>query len=250
MARTGGTGNNFLTLGSAVVSAAPLTMACWFNVANTTANHNLMNITGASSDFGIAASGATAGDPVMAFLTAAGSGSNAVTTSGYTANAWHHACGVFASTTSRTAYLNGGNSATNTTSRTPASLTRTNLKLYSTNGTTGFEAANGSIAEAAIWSIDLSAAEVAALARGVSPLRIRPGSLVAYWPLFGVASPENNFEGGSLHMSIVGTVTQAAHAPVMPACGESIDWIPYSVAASGFIPAWASGSNVLIGGAF
>jgi hypothetical protein len=42
---------------------------------------------------------------------------------------------------------------------------------------------SGDIAEVGIWNIDLTAAEVASLAKGVSPALIRPQNHVAYLPL-------------------------------------------------------------------
>lgn len=44
-------------------------------------------------------------------------------------------------------------------------------------------AAGGDIAEVGVWDIDLTAAEVASLAKGVSPALVRPQSLVTYLPL-------------------------------------------------------------------
>ena len=46
------------------------------------------------------------------------------------------------------------------------------------------------IAEAGIWGAALTDAEVAILALGAPAYSVRPGSLVAYWPLIGSASPE------------------------------------------------------------
>lgn len=43
----------------------------------------------------------------------------------------------------------------------------------------------GDLAHMAIWEVELTAAEVAALAAGFSPLAIRPVSLHRYWPLDG-----------------------------------------------------------------
>ena len=51
------------------------------------------------------------------------------------------------------------------------------------SGATKQNYCDGSLAEAAIWNAALSDAEVAALATGVSPLLVRPGSLVFYAPL-------------------------------------------------------------------
>lgn len=75
---------------------------------------------------------------------------------------------------------------------------------------------DGKIAEVAIWDAALSAAELAALAKGVSPLLIRPANLKGYWPLWGVGSPEADLSGNKNNATITGTVNAANHAPTGP----------------------------------
>jgi hypothetical protein len=49
----------------------------------------------------------------------------------------------------------------------------------------------GHLAELATWSVALSPEdEISALAKGFSPLMVRPQSLTGYWPLWGQHSPE------------------------------------------------------------
>jgi hypothetical protein len=93
---------------------------------------------------------------------------------------------VFASSTSRTAYINGGSSGTNTTSVVPSLLNRTNIGvqfLQNAGGTSGISFANGRVAECGIWNAALTAAEVASLAKGMTCDKVRPQSLVFYAPL-------------------------------------------------------------------
>lgn len=73
---------------------------------------------------------------------------------------------------------------------------------------------NGRIAEVAIWAAGLSDGEMAALAKGVSPLRIRRSSLRGYWPLFGVAYPEADLAGTPSNLAQNGSVPAFNHAPV------------------------------------
>lgn len=68
------------------------------------------------------------------------------------------------------------------------------------------------IAEGGLWSVELTVAEWAALAKGVSPKLIRPQSLVACWPLIGRASPEPDLRGG-YNLTLTGT-SQADHPRV------------------------------------
>lgn len=167
-------------ISSAVVSATPYTMACWFRTTSMAHLGTLISLnstTSGSHYAGLWFRGDVAGDPVD-ILIESGLGQNtARSTTGCTSGQWHHACGVFSSSTSRTVYLDGGSSATNNTSITP-SLDRTEVGAW--RSSLWF---NGDIAEVGIWNIDLTAAEVASLAKGVSPALIRPQNHVAYLPL-------------------------------------------------------------------
>jgi hypothetical protein len=73
---------------------------------------------------------------------------------------------------------------------------------------------NGQIAEAAVWNVALSAAEIASLSKGFSPLLIRPASLVAYWPLIGRHDPEID-PVGRFDMTLTANPTTAAHPRVI-----------------------------------
>ena len=209
--------SQYLQAPSAVVTAAPLTMACWFymDMDNTIAN-TLMSITNAGTQgsvtrFSMFAAGNIAGDPVRIIASnTSGQNGTADTTSGFSNNTWTHACGVFASSTSRTAYINAGSSATNTTSIIPTLLEKTNIGvqfLQAAGGTTGTAFANGRIAECGIWDAALTAAEIASLAKGMTCDKVRPQSLVFYAPLVrdlidqkgGLAITNNNGATASNH---------------------------------------------------
>ena len=72
---------------------------------------------------------------------------------------------------------------------------------------------DGSIAECAIWNVELDVAEIGALADGFSPLLVRPTNLLGYWPLIGRTSPEIDLINANN-----GTVTEAiasAHPAVL-----------------------------------
>lgn len=178
--------NDFIEGASAVVTAVPLTMACWFRPVNVTTNFSLMSLsvdTGATDRFVLQAAGAIAGDPVRLQITQAGTTSNAaVSASGYTANNWWHAAGVFTSATSRKAFISGVGGTADTTNLTPSGVNRTGMGYHTTSGTRG-TFMNGRIAEAAIWNEALTDAEIASLARGFRPSLIRPDKLVFYSPL-------------------------------------------------------------------
>jgi hypothetical protein len=171
--------DDYMEVGSAPVTAAPLTMACWFNVDNITANHPLIDLTDGttSNRFGLEASGAVASDPVRAIVTAAGTQRAASSSSAFSATTWHHAGFRVASATNRQAFLDGTGGTAGTISAIPAGLNTLRIGRFSTTY------ANGRIAEAAIWNTDLTDAEMRSLARGFRPSLIRPSALVFYAPL-------------------------------------------------------------------
>lgn len=165
------------------ISAVPLTIAAWFNSTSTTAGQTICTVcaTGGSTAnrFGLFAGGDATGDPVRAIV--GNTGANADTTTGYTANTWHHAAGVFTSNTSRTAYIDGGSAGTNTTSSTPTGVNA--IVIGARYASTLGAYFSGSLAEIGVWSTNLSSAEITSLAKGMSPRFIRPQSLIAYFPL-------------------------------------------------------------------
>lgn len=173
----------FQETGSAPVTAAPLTMCCWFYSTNSATNQALVAIQRASDQdyFGLAIDGSRAGDPVYCYINGSGLGNvNTDTASGYSTNTWHHACAVFTSSTDRSVFINGGSKGTSTTSRTPVSLSKFVVGAYVSLSASS--PLSGSIAEIGIWNVALTDSEVVSLARGISPAKIRPQSLVRYRP--------------------------------------------------------------------
>jgi len=174
----------YLIGGSAPVSAVPLTISCWF-IGNSTLTGAAVSLgtNGGTARYSIVPAGTVAGDPIQVGVTnSAGTGANATTSTGWTTGTWNHACGVYTSTTSRTAYLNGGGKVTETTSIT-ASADRTLIGARINSGAVG-AFFSGRVADVGIWNTDLTEAEVISLSTGMSPLLIRPQSLVFYAPLY------------------------------------------------------------------
>lgn len=167
----------YLGIGTAPVTAAPMTLACftkptalaaiipialshpapslgWFQIlqnANGTAYANQYD----GTNFGLALSSGVV-----------------------TAGRWNHLCAVFTSNSSRAMFINGANKGTDTTAVTTSSLTQFCIGIEPNTG--GYY--NGNIAGVAVWNVALTDAEVAMLASGISPLRIRPWSIVFYAP--------------------------------------------------------------------
>lgn len=224
------------------VTAYPFTMACWFNVDNITTGHGLMHLidkdtSGATShEWTLQAQGNVTGDPVGFFTRAGGTGQNVVTTTGYSVSTWHHACCVGTSATSRAVFIDGGSKGTGATSLTPAGIDRIAIgrRLYTTSPD---GPCDGRIAEAAVWDIALSDAEVALLAAPVSPVMVRPESLVFYAPLIGRFDPEistwDGLAGGTL--TVTGTVAADHPRIFLPTMRQIMEYAP--AAAPGNRPA-------------
>jgi len=173
----------YLTMSGAAITAVPLTMACWFKSDSIALTQTLMSIgnNGARGVYSLRAAGNVASDPIEAIAQDDVGTARAASSAGYRANVWHHAAAVFRATNSRAAYLDGGNKGTNTTSITNPTGDFTTLAAQQRNVVEQY--LSGYLAEAAMWSVALSDAEIATLAQGFSPLFIQPQSLVAYWPL-------------------------------------------------------------------
>lgn len=211
MARSGFSASNFQRCSSAVVSAVPLTMACWAKTSVTGTGQQMMGLFNSAS--------ATArnqfclrigsSNNVVARTSGASTAGSANGTGSFTSGVWFHAAGVFSATNSRTSYRDGGNKVTETTSETPSGLNRTSIGLE--DNAAADEPFGGQLGEAAIWNVALSDADILMLSKGFSPLLMHPESLIAYWPLIGNNSPENNLKSNSATMSIVGSLSKAAH---------------------------------------
>lgn len=226
--------SEYMENAAAIATAVPISMACWFNSDSIALSQYLMCIGNSASTakFALGAMGAVASDPIQAIT----SSNVAASTAGYSANTWSHAAAVFASITSRAAYLNGGNKGTNATSTTPAGVNRTALGCK--NDSTRSNFLSGMIAEAAIWNVALTDADVLVLSLGFSPLCVRPDALLGYWPVVGRYSPEISLKGG-FDMTLTGTAN-AAHPRILYPVGIGSVGVAAAAAAADAVPqAWA-----------
>ena len=170
---------------STPVTAAPYTLSCWFYSTSRSSNQNAfcINRQSSSTDSVGLSLGPSPGPAALNFFSASGGvGVDAITSNSYSLNAWQHVCGVATSSTDRKSYLNGdtANKGTSTTSSVPSSLNRVSLGLWFGSG--AFDQVVGGIAECAIWSVALTEPEVVSLSKGISANRVRPQSLVFYFP--------------------------------------------------------------------
>lgn len=179
-----GTIGGYLSVTAAPITAAPLTIAVRLrNIrlgGNTPVYVSLHNSGSAGNRncFQIGHSN-TAGIP-QAFTGAGSGGTGAAALQALNSN-WNSVVGVFASSTSRTCYLNCSPGNTNSTSRVPSGIDT--IAIGVEPASTLANPFSGSIAHAALWNVALSWSEICAYSRGLSPLKINRGALVAYWPL-------------------------------------------------------------------
>ena len=223
-----------LNIDSALVTAYPFTVSAWFKSVNNTNIQTIFIVcdkdVNTNNQWRLQLRGDAAGDPIRV-VSRTTSQVDADTTTGYSINVWQHACGVFASATSRSAYLNGGSKGSNTTSNTPINLDRTSIGL--SNDSIPDSPFLGQIAEVCVWNVELTDAEVAYLANRVSALRIRPSNIIAYWPLYGDSSPEVDMSGKLINLTVTGA-TQADHPPIAPPFGYDVGWMgAYTVPSGG-----------------
>lgn len=171
-----------LNISSEPVSVTPMTFACWF-YTDLSHGGSLIDISDTQGNNSWRL-WITSSNTIQVTAEAAGSSTTATTTATFSNTTWNHGCGVFSSSTSRTVYLNGANSVTNTTSRTPniGTITRSSIGSRRQGGTseTFF---NGKIADVGIWNIALNTSEINSLSKGVSCSLVRPQNLVFYAPL-------------------------------------------------------------------
>lgn len=189
MARNFSGSGQFFEISSALLTTIPISFFCLYTPSNLVATHGLIVIShNAAGDnrFSLRTSGTVSG----AVSVSAGSAGTADSTTPVMSNGNLYCCiAVFASSTSRTNYLNN-NSVSNATNITPGVVTRTNISgYYSGSGSIG-NLGQGTMHFFAIWSTALTQADAGSLFAGASPRLVRPDALKAYGRMTGGLSPE------------------------------------------------------------
>ena len=107
-------------------------------------------------------------------------------TAQYQSGVWHHCCGITADEDDHLVYFDGvaGEHLYSTVAY--KGYDRISIAAFRDSSPSGYT--TGKIAEAAVWNVALTADEVKALAKGFSPLFVRPANLKAYWPLIRLGS--------------------------------------------------------------
>jgi hypothetical protein len=204
---------------SAVIKAYPVTSSCWFN-PTTIADMDIF-----------AAGNEQVGGNGYNYLQLKGADGK-VTVQNFdgvnfpaakcptvlSTGTWYHVCGMSSysgGNVTESVFINGANKTSNTATLTNnfSGSTKTSIGVFNGSSLSGYN--NGTIADCAIWNVILTDAEVLALANGARPSTIRPLSLVGWWPLDGLQSPEPDLSGFVNNMTLTNSPAAAAGPPLM-----------------------------------
>jgi hypothetical protein len=192
------------------VTGAPFTMVVFARIVSIASKQVCMGLNSGSESQMYRFRNQTGG--TMLFQAYDGSFGTAETSTAMVNDVWVHVAGVETSSSSRAVYLDGGGKGTNTTSKTPSGIVRTDLASAA-----GSDDYVGSLGGFALWNAALTDDEVLQLANGFAPSLIRPAALRIYLPLFGNGDPahEQNVYHTFEQFSQTGTPTHATHPPKM-----------------------------------
>ena len=194
---------------SAPVTAFPLTIAAW--VKCTTFTGQAVSL---GNGIGLAMITLTAAGQCQAFSRDDAFTQQLATTAttAATTGVWHHIVGVFASLSSRTAYLNGVASTVNTGSHLAVTYNRIAIGARFVGTRDSFF--NGDIAEVGVWDAALGADEIAGLAKGFPCRLARPSALQFYSRLI-----RNNMDiRGGIALTNTNGATVSDHPRIIYPC--------------------------------
>lgn len=158
----------------------------------------------------------------------AGDGTSATigATTSYTDDQWHHYLIVSNVTGPLSEFWQDGSSIGTNSSKTRGT-TATQFTIGAHNNDTSQNQAQCIVAELAIWhGTILDDAEAAILAKGFSPLSVRPNNLVGYWPLIGGVG-RGPISGDTLTVT---NAVKAAHPAIIYPSSQRVA-MPFTAAA-------------------
>lgn len=204
-------GGDYLEVtGVLLVTAAPMTIACWYKPTGVNSGY-LVALNNAAIDHYFRLLWQQPQPKLSAIASTnlvAGQADSANTA---TVDVQHHACGVFTSNSSRFSYTDGVPGSEQTTTVLPIGVVDIEIGRKGA----GFPSVNADISEIAIWDTALTSGEVARLSQahgsyvGYSAKLIQPAHLKHYWRITGSDSPEVDEINGA-NLTVVGT-TAATH---------------------------------------
>ena len=223
MARNFNGTTQYLERTAVAVSAFPMSFACHMYVSSATGRviGPFMYTYGGSVDIvgieyigsGIASGYGWRAIAIQQGMSAASerkSGSDSTT-------GWHMVAASWSAyTAAPTLYVDGSAISGSSTAGSGGSLNLfyTGIGSYIYAGSRGYGA--GRVAEAALWNVELTAAELVALTKGYSPLCVRRQSLAGYWPLGGhYGQNDNDRWKNGYDMTATNSPTWADHGRVI-----------------------------------
>ena len=222
----------------------PITISVWAYPTDNAVVSSLCyfaNTSDTTSQIGLDIVGTVANDPFRVW-----GGNSASSINSPPFNQWSNFAGVFASTTSRTAYLNGIAGTADTGSGSTNLLnTRFDIgALFRSDFGSGVNFMSGRIASVAVWADELLPAEMKMLAAGVNPRRIRPQTLRFLWEFDGQMNVANKAPMFRAPAPLVAANSpNAAPGPVYERPTARI-WVPLSAVASSDVTVAITGQAV------
>ena len=195
----------------------PLAFSAWVRPDDKGAQYAVASDSGSGASKQIRIGAGSAGKFIMGMR-----GANAQSPSAHYDNSnttWFHLVGAFIANNDQKLYVNGTLDQTNTTLADISDFADSDEFYIGTGIMSGTDLAGrsweGGIAEVAAYAADLSAGEIAALAKGFSPLMVRPSALVGYWPLGGPYAPTTIDPVGSNTLTANGGASAEAHPRII-----------------------------------
>lgn len=180
--------SEYLENTTAVVSNFPFTLSAWVKTTATSSQTVVGIFVSTSSNQYYRITLSAAGLPTIE-----ASNTTARTASSATAindGAWHHVAAVFASSTSRTLYVDGVSKATSTTAATfTATINR--LSVGRTSNSAPGSYFNGSIDEVSLWSTGLAQADIDAVYNSGRPTDVSASTgILSFWRMGDASSDD------------------------------------------------------------
>ncbi len=183
-----------------------------FRAEDVTQAHTILKIEFSNGEhYRLVASGEVANDPVRWISWDGEDQDSVATATGYTADTWHSVIACKYGYTTGAVSLDGAEFSSSFKMGVSGSV-----PLLSISSAGVYRAIAGDVAEVAIWDVNMSleqyAADVAALAKGISPMTILPGNLLHYWDL--TRGLQDHIGGCTL--TAYNTPTVSEHPRVIP----------------------------------
>jgi hypothetical protein len=182
--------SQYLNTTSTPVNSTPLTFFYRFRPVNTTDAQAIVTLQNTNADSRIACAYNPGVSPVRAvqsiIVDNSGTlGTTIINEQTISGSVWYSAGVTWSSLTAGVAYLDGSSANSSLSASGAVTLTSIDQILIATRKVSNTPGVffDGNLADIALWNVALTDGEIASLAKGFKPTRIRPQSLVFYAPL-------------------------------------------------------------------